>query len=210
MGRKLFPGLIAIAAAAVGCGPSAESKSVPAVIPPAVSSSQTTFPNSAADVGRSPDDPVPGRYQFVYSSSLDAKESEAAQGAMPFTEIQLERSMCAGTCPAYTVTFRSDGTAEYIGRMYVPNIGIHGGKIPVGTYGRLCWAIEKLRLAQGPRSFNANWTDDTSTIIRVKSRDSEATLVISDYGRQGPIELWTIHNVIDGIASSIAWTPVMR
>src|SRR5262245_27898915 len=38
----------------------------------------------------------------------------------PFDRIELERTECFGTCPAYTVTLWRDGQATYSGRAHAP------------------------------------------------------------------------------------------
>ena len=146
------------------------------------------------------------RYRFVSRISFQKGEIEAAKKAIPSTEIQFERTECFGRCPAFIVTFRLDGTAEYVGRKFVENMGEHVGKIDLRSYGRLCWAIEKFNLSKLPSKYTANWTDDTTAVVRVKSQNSETVVEISDYGSQGPIELWMIHNVIDGLVSHIEWS----
>src|SRR5919202_5807692 len=45
------------------------------------------------------------------------------------TEVTLERTACFGTCPAYKVTIRSDGTIIYEGREFVQMKGTYKGEV---------------------------------------------------------------------------------
>lgn len=193
---KLILGSLTILIFAVGCRQEIESNSRK---PPILRS------NADDDV---PIDELPEHYRFLRSFGIEEKDYEATKTALPYVEIQLERTECFGMCPSYIVTLRRHGTAEYVGREFAPRNGKHNGEIDLFSFARLCWAIEKFKLANGPREYSARVTDMPTAYLRVKGRDSDLSFQIRDYGGQGPIELWTIHAAIDGVAGRIKWQPI--
>ena len=88
-----------------------------------------------------------------------------------------------------TVTFHTNGTAEYHGKAHVPNIGTYTGEIEVWDFGRLCWTIDRFKLQKLSPDYSANWTDDTTATLTVTNGDSEPVIKISDYGRQAPYRI---------------------
>lgn len=156
------------------------------------------------EVSSAPAD-VPKRYQFIYSPGLSEDEYVAAQAGVPYGEIHFQRTGCFGECPAYTVTLRSDGTAQFVGESFVSNIGDYDGEVDIRRFGRLCWAIDRFKLDEFSSDFSGDWTDDATAKLTVKDRDNETVLQISDYGAHGPIELWAVHQIVDALASKIEW-----
>ena len=153
-----------------------------------------------------PTDGVPSCYHFLYSGGLEPKTIEEVWSRLPYVDIELERTECFGQCQSYVVTLKAGGAAEYNGRKYAPRTGIHHGEIDVWNYAQLCWAIDRFKIVNGPREYIANWSDDASTIIRVKNRSDNKVIEILDYGGQGPIELWCVSSSIDAVADRVKWT----
>ncbi len=156
------------------------------------------------------DDPttgVPDKYHFLYSGGIGYDEIDAVWKALPYTKIELERTECYGTCPSYIVSLYADGTAKYNGRKYAARTGSFDGDLEIWDYGQVCWMIDKFKILDGPRDYSANWSDSATTIIRVTLRESGDLIEISDYGGQGPIELWSLFNAVDAVSSRIEWKP---
>jgi hypothetical protein len=181
----------------VGCDQLPPTPSAPIAVP------------APRNLERIEDGKVPEHYQYLFTL-LSEEEYAAAQAGIPYSKIQFERTVCYGECPAYVVTLAADGSAEYVGNAHVSRLGMHKGEVGFGTYGRLCWAIEKFKLLEGPKDYSAPWTDDSSSIIRVTERKTGETITISDYGRHGPVELWTVFEAIDSAASKIDWKQEAR
>lgn len=148
---------------------------------------------------------VPERYHFLYSGGIGNDEIDNAWRALPFTKIELERTECYGACPSYVVSLSADGTARYKGRKYAARTGAFDGEVEIWDYGQICWMIEKFKILGGHREYAANWTDSATAIIRVTLRETNETIEISDYGGQGPVELWSLFNAIDAVSNLIEW-----
>ena len=147
---------------------------------------------------------VPERYHFLYSGGI-GNEIDNAWRALPFTKIELERTECYGACPSYVVSLSADGTARYKGRKYAARTGAFDGEVEIWDFGQICWMIDKFKILGGHHEYAANWTDSATAIIRVTLRETNETIEISDYGGQGPVELWSLFNAIDAVSNLIEW-----
>jgi hypothetical protein len=131
-------------------------------------------------------------------------QTARAQDKDQITEVTLERTACFGTCPAYKVTLRSDGTIIYEGREFVEMKGTYKGE--VYAFDRLARFI----LAQGffnlKDDYSINATDLPSAITSVV-RGGKRKKVL-DYGGAGPLELWGIEMAIDGVLKNAKLTIV--
>ncbi len=153
-------------------------------------------------------DPVaklPSYYHCIYASSLGDEELKAAWNGYPYDSIQLERTECLGSCPAYVVTLHKGGRAEFEGKAHVNRLGLHSGKIDPWTFGRLCYALDQMKFDTMQLSYNAPWTDSPTTIVRVTRVGASDPISVSDYGNYGPIDLWTFQMAVDGAVSQIEW-----
>ena len=147
------------------------------------------------------------RYAFLNHDSLESDEYDRAVAAVPFDEIQMGRTTCYGTCPAYTVTFMRNGDAFYTGEANVGKMGRHKGEINIWDYGRLCKLIENSRLISFDDFYDDDRTDSPSTFIRVKDSRTNVDKSTGGYEDLMPDAAWTISRVIDGITTSIEWKP---
>jgi len=133
---------------------------------------------------------------LILSSALAATAQRAsAQDKDQITEVTLERTACYGTCPIYKITLQSDGTIIYEGKRFVEMMGTYKGT----AYG--FDRLAKLILAQNYFNLKDEYTrpitDNPSAITSVVRAGKRKTIV--DYAGTGPIELWGIEMVIDGI-----------
>lgn len=138
------------------------------------------------------------RLFVIFALTLVSVPGVIAQISSPadqITEVTLERTPCFGTCPAYKVTLRRDGTVIYEGTRFVSMMGTYKGR----AYGfdRLAEFI----LAQDYFNLKDNYsigaTDLPSAVTSVVQSGKRKT--ITDYGGAGPIGLWGIEMSIDGI-----------
>ncbi|TWT64925.1 DUF6438 domain-containing protein [Crateriforma conspicua] len=153
---------------------------------------------------------VPDRYHFLYSGGIGYDELGSVWKGLPYTKIELERTECYGTCPSYVVTFDADGTAKYNGRKYAARSGVFDGEVEIWDFGQICWMIDRFKVLDGPRDYSANWTDSATAIVRITIRETNDTIEISDYGGQGPVELWAVLNAMDAVSSRVEWAPVLE
>ena len=188
----------------LGCGQEPQPHSQIQFVPPTYDHS----PSAVVGPSVNADNEEPKYYLDFLHDRATEKSIAEKKAAFPYTEIQLERTSCFGSCPSYSVTLHADGTAEYVGRKFAPKTGKFTGKIYAADYVQLCWAIEKFKLLQGPRSFSEIVIDAPATILRVRKRGTEISTEITTYMMEGPVELWAIQNVIDGLVGQIKWEPI--
>lgn len=120
------------------------------------------------------------------------------------TEITLERTACFGFCPIYKVILRSDNTATYIGERFVERQGTY--KAYISNFEYLAKIIEARRYFSLRNSYTAPVTDLPSAITSVVRNGKRKT--IDNYANSGPIELWEIETLIDGLIANARWEKV--
>ena len=133
---------------------------------------------------------------LILISALSATaQTASAQDKDQITEVTLERTGCFGTCPIYRVTLRRDGTLIYEGIRFVSMLGTYKGQ--AYDFARLAEFI----LAQDYFNLKDDYwiqgTDLPSTITSVVRADKRKT--VTNNAGIGPVGLWGIEMVIDGI-----------
>ncbi|MEE8575268.1 MAG: DUF6438 domain-containing protein, partial [Thermodesulfobacteriota bacterium] len=119
------------------------------------------------------------------------------------TEIRLERTQCFGTCPAYVVTLRNNGPAEYLGTAYVESTGRRSGTVATFYFTMLQSMLNEMGFFELKNNYSKNATDLPSTITTV--RRGSTTKTIKNYGNAGPTKLWAIEMAIDAVTAKIKW-----
>jgi hypothetical protein len=150
-------------------------------------------------------------------------ENHGSGAAQPSFEVTLTRTVCFGSCPAYTVTIHPDGSVDWRGTQYVAAVGVRHGRIAGDGFARLARAIEKVRFfeldANGhlPRPAACTHHGKTSTCdfpdIVVCSDTPTATVTITrsgaahttsnDHCQEAPLDL--LEDEIDDVAQTKAW-----
>ena len=121
-----------------------------------------------------------------------------------FKKLSLERTMCYGTCPVYTVSVDDNGNVEYHGEMFVSRAGNHKWKVPKKTVAALNRLLTRYEFFSFKKSYNK---------FSVSCMPSTITTVIMDDGREKkvdhyhgdcdvPKQLNTIENRIDELLGS--------
>ena len=151
------------------------------------------------------DSPWPQPYGFRFEIPSDTPTKKPPP--LPFDHVQLQRTECYGTCPAYTVTLWRDGHATYSGGRYAPRSGDFAGKVDQLSYGWLCYLLVELRFDQLDHDYSSNWTDLPTAFVRVWREPGDEPITVRDYGVAGPVALWGIERDIDAVCDRIAWTP---
>ncbi len=131
---------------------------------------------------------------------------EIVSAAAAVTEVSLHRSMCMGSCPVYTVTFRQ-GQASYVGEHYVDMIGPHEAELPVGLFDDLASAVMYVCLTAPARHddedmsrFTLDMSQTTMWMLKGKRR-----LDIARYRGVGAQTLRLVSELIDEAASELLW-----
>jgi hypothetical protein len=119
------------------------------------------------------------------------------------TEISMERTMCYGPCPVYKVIFRNDGTAYYDGKNNVERLGPYAGEIDTTEFNRLIELMDKLGFLSLNESYSIPVANQANVITTVLYDDKVKK--VSNYGDTGPVEIWSIEKVIDGMIQDIYW-----
>ena len=146
---------------------------------------------------------IPEKYKKLWGSGYWDKGEIIAISS--YKKITMERTGCYGTCPNYTIELFNDGKIKYTGKEFVEKIGKYEGELYLLFYGKLCYLIDEYFKKYSELNYIASWTDDEACNITLLTKDDK-TIQITDYGRQGPIELWAIQKTIDGMLIDIDFT----
>ena len=123
------------------------------------------------------------------------------------TEISLERTYCYGTCPSYTVTLRSDGSAEYVGRGYAPQKGSFVASIEPETFQSLARYVEEIGFFERlDRRYYCEVTDNPAVYVSVR-RGAEKKIIWHYAPRHltAPAVLDVLEELIDSVAEHAHW-----
>ncbi|HEX8793852.1 MAG TPA: DUF6438 domain-containing protein [Polyangiaceae bacterium] len=126
----------------------------------------------------------------------------------------LQRSMCYGYCPDYTIEVHGDGQAIFEGRNFVRVRGRHTGRIPQADTDAL---FAKAACAH-PETWKTEYTwpvtDNPTAIVTVDlAGDGSPPVVVNDYppchethdGNETPEALCDLERAIDTTAGTAAW-----
>lgn len=148
---------------------------------------------------------VPERYAFLYDPfAAHGVEREELAAELPYERIELERSGCFGSCPAFLLRLDRDGRATWEGRAYSEPGGNRTGSVGLVDFARLCWFAEELELERLAGTYRAPWTDDQTTTIRLVEPGGKS-IVFEDYGRQAPIEVQALADMLELVARWNGW-----
>ncbi len=152
---------------------------------------------------------VPAIYWSLYRGGLTEDEKGDFRAKLPYESIVLERTPCYGSCPVFTVTLHRSGKAELHVVRNLPKTGDFVGEIDALSFGRLCYALDQFHFQDFKDRYQPElmWTDDTTCIVTAHLGGDKVKKV-SEYGSVGPIELWTIQQLIDGLRERIQWKPL--
>jgi len=128
--------------------------------------------------------------------------------------IMLERSVCFGTCPAYKLTIKNDGSVTFEGHQFTKTKGTATGKISANDFRKLVTEFEKIdyfslldAYTPGTKLCPQAATDMPSaeTSLRLNGK----TKSVSHYygcGNSGALaKLTELENKIDEVAGSQKW-----
>jgi Domain of unknown function (DUF6438) len=135
--------------------------------------------------------------------------TNVAPSAESINEVQLERTVCFGSCPAYKVSLRRDETSTYVGEAHVSRLGTYQGQVDRYSFDRLAKLIE----AHGFFNMKDRYPDDGTVIVDapnsiVKVAHGGKEKAIFDNGLNEPIELKKIEEAIDEVVDQMEWKKV--
>lgn len=116
--------------------------------------------------------------------------------------ITLERTVCFGSCPDYTLTIYGNGTLIYEGRNFVAVTGRQTSNISQEHIQELARAFYAIGYFSLKNEYSAPVTDlpTTTTSIAIDGRYKK---IVNYYG--APEQLIELENMIDDIAGSERW-----
>lgn len=123
--------------------------------------------------------------------------------ARGISEIGLERTMCEGMCPEYTVLIQSDGTVSYQGGKYAPRKGRFFGKITRWRFNQLARHIDDANYQKLSRSYASAGSCMPSAYTSVVTNRTRK--VVRNYGHGGPEKLQEIEMLIDAAIKTVSW-----
>jgi len=119
------------------------------------------------------------------------------------SEIGLERTVCYGTCPIYSVVLKSDGSVQYVGEEHVSHIGTRKGEIPPSEFNQLAEFLIDSGYMTLETEFPSGITDlpsaFTTAVVNGKRK------VIQNVGGLGPVKLWALEQAIDAVVARARW-----
>jgi hypothetical protein len=147
-----------------------------------------------------------------YSGNQTPDLSSFSDADLKTVTIQLERTGCYGTCPAYSVTIHGDGKVEYNGKSHVKEMGAREGRIETDKIRALASVFAKMKFSGVAEDYSAAkckgrvCTDMATAITQLSMRG--ATHRVKHYYGCGsaPKSLFDLESVIDKSANSEQWT----
>lgn len=188
--HRLLIGMLALSASLVGCRTVSDPGTQAHALAPVFLSDTYGEPR----VGTPGDDPVPA---LPYPApSLEG-----------VSEISLQRTGCLGSCPAYQVTFKSDGTAAYWGGEYAVRQGNFHASAPDRLNLLVAWA----------RALGILDLNPTYSFVTVDAPDFYVAFVLNgkqkilfDPGGKGPVPLYAFELMIDSVVRDLDWQPTSK
>jgi hypothetical protein len=146
-----------------------------------------------------------------WDSSLSKEYSPTirpSETASDISEITMQRYGCLGPCPIYTVSFKSNGTASYVG---LPNHAGTQNWHKIGTYlgetkefPNLATWIESQHFFELREKCDQGATDTEVITTTVIIRETVKKVVVCDSSKAPP-ELRAVYSAIDQVASRVKW-----
>ncbi|MBL8546784.1 MAG: hypothetical protein JNL81_09975 [Hyphomonadaceae bacterium] len=121
-------------------------------------------------------------------------------------EIRLDRGVCFGFCPAYTVTINGEGQVRYEGRSFVNAVGERTATIPRGDVAGLVARFDEIGFERLNDAYRANVTDLPT--YRVSITRNGRTKTVVDYGGPNvgmPRAVRDLQAEIDRVAGTAQW-----
>ena len=121
-------------------------------------------------------------------------------------KIQLTRTGCLGTCPAYRVTIQGNGSVHFSGERYVRIPGEHDAQIAPARVRALVSQFEKAQFFAAGDKYIANVTDNPTYTLTLTVGGKTKT--VTDYvGEQVgmPLVITDLENAVDHAAGTERW-----
>ena len=117
----------------------------------------------------------------------------------------MERTPCYGTCPAYKLIIRPDGSATYEGRRFAPREGRYTGQVDQATMDALKREVEAVDFYALKDVYDQPVTDLPSLIMRLRT-DGHDKQVLGRVGAPRPFKDMAIR--VEALLANVVWVPV--
>ncbi len=117
--------------------------------------------------------------------------------------ITMQRTMCFGFCPAYTVSITGEGEVQYTGERCVKETGEQSATIAPEAVQELVAEFEKIDFFALQDEYTAEVTDLPSTTVTITLDDRHKSVL--DY-HGAPEALQVLERKIDEVANTAQWT----
>lgn len=117
--------------------------------------------------------------------------------------IGLERTMCFGTCPAYTVIIHADGSFTYTGTAHVERMGDHRGTVPLWFLERVLRYVDEIDFMSIDATFDEGVLDAPSAYTLVEWRGTNH--VVLNAANAAPSVVWVLERLIDDMLELATW-----
>jgi hypothetical protein len=159
---------------------------------------------SEADAGEAlhtaPDDPFLHRLQKFF----DTEPRPSTEPACPFppartevSEISIERTVCFGSCPIYSLTLHADGSVDYYGEAFVDHLGKRHGRIEPAYFDQLARLAEDIGWFGFANSYSCSVTDNPVVYTSLVRKGVRKTIFHYAPRMTGPPRLGLFEDTID-------------
>lgn len=121
-------------------------------------------------------------------------------------KIELSRTVCYGTCPAYSVTIRGDGSVHFSGQRYVLVLGEQDARITPEAVMGLVRQFEAAKFFAAGDKYIAPVTDNPTYTLTLTVAGKKKT--VTDYvGEQVgmPLVITDLEDAVDEVAETERW-----
>jgi hypothetical protein len=175
---------------------------------------EVAAPSSAPSV-EAPTPSPPGSGGQAARSGGPTEVPSSAHGGAPrpdMTRVLLERTVCFGVCPAYTVAIDADGTVTYEGKDFVRVHGKQVRHIDPGAVEKLFEHVASAHFFELRERYSMSITDNPTALLSVTTGGH--TRKVEDYppchkgetfGTPTPPALCALEHEVDALAKTDAW-----
>lgn len=174
-------------------------------------------PSPARDISSTPRPTYPPLVSATPFS--DEKEAPPRSYNLNDVTITLERTVCFGTCPAYSVSVQGDGTVNYNGAKFVAVLGTKQKQISrdavvalLHEFYTIDFFILRPEYQNKPDiTVNADGTVQETQVMVTDLPSTIVTLTIGDYSKRvlayygAPDSIYTLATHIDETTGTAAW-----
>jgi hypothetical protein len=120
--------------------------------------------------------------------------------------ITLDRGVCFGFCPDYTVTISGDGQVTYEGRRFVNIVGMRSATIPAADVQALLRRFEQIGFERLRDEYRAQVTDlPTYTVTLERNGRRKSVLDYGGLSAGMPQSVRDLQDEIDRVAGTAQW-----